>query len=128
MNVMENKIIDINQTKEIDGIVYDLSSNPFTGIVRTTNSCISTYNNVEISYVDGIKHGLYYEYYENGNIQYKSLYKDGLAHGQCTVYNPDGILVRDCYFKDDELHGSCKYFNLDGVLIYDDTYVNGELQ
>lgn len=64
------------------------------------------------------RHGLYQEWYDNGQLWVSGYYKDGLRSGQWeNFHHPDGALKSKFSYKDGELHGPRAYYNSDGLLI-----------
>ena len=102
------------------------------------------------NYKDGILHGPYTAWYDNGNkymemnfvegkieVEYKEWnedwsvsgrvdFKDGVINGLCTRYFFDGSGFM-CMYKDDIRDGEYKEFDKNGVLIEHGFYENGKL-
>jgi len=85
----------------------------------------------EIGYKNGIKHGPYRIFYDNGKVEEKGKNKDGEYDGVIISYNRDGFPNQSRIFKDGVRHGLSKVFVAsDGIYgnenhILETTYVNG---
>ncbi|MEM8525960.1 MAG: hypothetical protein AAGG68_15080 [Bacteroidota bacterium] len=60
---------------------------------------------------DSIKSGIWIEYYENGNPEYKWQYKNGLLEGRCSTYYKNNRLESILVYSDNSLK--------DTIVIYD---------
>ncbi len=69
----------------------------------------------------------YYEYYENGNVHYKSIVFEGQFHGTFTVFNEEGLPDTVLTYSNDRLHGVAKVFNpYTHQLLRETLYIDGK--
>jgi antitoxin component YwqK of YwqJK toxin-antitoxin module len=80
---------------------------------------------VEYTFVDGKRHGIYQRWYENGLLMYKCNYVDGLMDGLFQDWLYDGSKHIECNYVMDKLQGSYKKWDNIGNLINDTFYVGG---
>ena len=84
-------------------------------------------SNCKINQLDsnGLKTGLWVEYYSNGQIEVESEYLNGLKNGITKCYYESGELWEVGYFINNKLEGiSVTYFK-DKTIKYLDLYKNG---
>ena len=99
-----------------DGIHYKKFSDvPFTG--KVTGIWQGTFK-------DGIKHGPWVRYYDNGQLWSKGTYRDGKEDGPWVGYNKDGIVWEKGTYKDGKRHGLWE--ESDGRGQYRGYYKNGK--
>jgi antitoxin component YwqK of YwqJK toxin-antitoxin module len=67
-------------------------------------------------YKDGLKTGIYKEYYVTGNIKMEQVYVKGVKEGAYKSYFNNGKVYNDGAFKDDELTGELKFYSENGQL------------
>jgi antitoxin component YwqK of YwqJK toxin-antitoxin module len=141
-----------SETTSQESEIEDGSNNKIEKIVVYYKS-----NPKQISYQcslkNGVKDGLYEDYYEDGTLSAKCTYKNGILDGLAQLYYPNGNLEFQCNFRNGYHYGlyesysnkvgedgsrEYKYFIYDGILDgkyeeYKDnikikcTYVNGLL-
>lgn len=65
---------------------------------------------------EGLKHGLYREFHENGNIIYEISYVDGVKSGQFRdfFYDQPNLVAREGCYKSNKLNGLIKYYAKNG--------------
>jgi antitoxin component YwqK of YwqJK toxin-antitoxin module len=81
----------------------------------------------KVSYVNGMKHGPYYQYYRRGALLSKSYYVNGKRQGEAFTYYESGEKKQWFSYKDDMLMGRCTDLRKDGTIAIDSYYVNGLL-
>ena len=89
-----------------NGITYKSNSdNPFNGksISYHSNSRLKE----SITYVDGLKNGLYETFYDNGQLKIKTAHLNGVYHGPYEEYFSDGDLKIKTTYQDGEEVGPC---------------------
>jgi antitoxin component YwqK of YwqJK toxin-antitoxin module len=64
---------------------------------------------------NGLKQGLWEEYWDNGNLQSKGSYVNGLKEGYWEYYE-DGNLISKGLYKEGNKEGIWEYYNKDGSL------------
>jgi len=86
--------------------------------------------NLSINYINGIKHGLYKEYYDNGNIRIECNYSDEQKHGLYKKYYDNGNIRIECNYIDDKKNSEYKEYYDNGqikeICNYIDDKKNGE--
>ena len=75
--------------------------------------------------LDGKKHGLHIDWYENGQLLYEYNYKNGKFHGLLRVWHKNGQLSLECNYIDGQEHGLSREWHEDGQLWMKCNYVNG---
>ncbi len=91
---------------------------PFTG---------TTTGKVQAMYRDGVKHGAYVEYHENGRLWFKGAYKDDNKHGPWGEYYESGQLAHKTTYKEGREHGPWEsYWRFDGRPAGKGIYKDGE--
>ena len=73
---------------------------------KLNGQCIKNYYN-EISniyYVNGLKHGMYKEYFDNGKLKYEINYVNGNIHGMYKEYFDNGELNSEIYYVNGKRH------------------------
>ena len=89
-----------------NGITYKSNSdNPFNGksISYHSNSRLKE----SITYVDGLKNGLYETFHDNGQLQIKSAHLNGVYHGPYEERFSNGDLKIKTTYQDGEEVGPC---------------------
>ena len=76
---------------------------------------------------DGVWHGKYIEYWDNGQLEEKGTYKDGKQEGLWKKYRKNGQLWWKRNYKDGKEEGLWEVFNKGGTLQKTETYKNGVL-
>jgi|MDSW01.2.fsa_nt_gb hypothetical protein len=72
------------------------------------------------------RHGLYEEYYPDGQIMRRSMFEHGQLHGDIMEYYPNGQIMRTGTFEHGKRHGEfIRYYN-DGGLMQVSNFQNGE--
>lgn len=73
---------------------------------------------------NGLKQGLWEEYWDNGNLQSKGSYVNGLKEGYWEYYE-DGNLISKGSYKNDLADGIWEYYYTNGRLKFGILYNNG---
>lgn len=82
---------------------------------------------VEGTFVNGKRSGLWVSYHPAGNKQSENNYEDGVLEGKTVVYYPSGQIMYIGYFSNGENDGQWLYFDTEGTLIKEVLYKNGKL-
>ena len=77
------------------------------------------------SYDQGKEHGLWKQFYANGQIKEFRYYQNGLKTGELKAYWSNGQLKRRCSFKNDLQEGLCQEWSEEGRLMVQMHYHNG---
>ena len=98
---------------ERNGIKYEINSQiPFTGVV--TEYWENGQLMFKTTFKDGELNGIFVEYYENGQLQFKDTYKDGELNGPSEWYQENGQLRYKSILKDGELNGLHEWYHENG--------------
>ena len=81
----------------------------------------------EFTVVNGVLHGEYKDYYDNGQLWEHSHYKNGVQHGECKLYHDNGQLRVYEHYENGELHGEYKEWYDNGQLKVEENFVSGQL-
>jgi len=74
--------------------------------------------------VDGIAHGTYSLYHENGTLREQGTFENGKKVGEWKRFNDQSQMVAIANFVDGQKHGNWKIWDNQGVLRYDMSYEN----
>lgn len=66
---------------------------------------------------DGLRHGEWKYYYQNGNLWSLGNYEHGQDHGQKKVYWPEGNIRYEGFFSNDRKSGHWIFYNMDGTVL-----------
>lgn len=83
-----------------DGIFCKAESeNPFSGVikVRSRKGTIASLS----SYTEGLMHGDFFEWHDNGKLKSKFQYKNGMRHGYFFIWTNTGIVYSRKYYQND---------------------------
>jgi len=111
---------------KVDNLTYVKGEkHPFSGrsIKRGRNGGIEQ----EMSYKNGLPHGTWKLYCNNGLLSIWGVYKDGKTHGKWRLYYEDGKILAEEGYLNGEKNGRNRYFSHEGVLIEEINYVRGKL-
>lgn len=106
-----------------DSLIYKKGSNtPFTGRekARVENKII------EYEIVDGVKHGEFFLYYEDGTPQIKGTLDNNRNVGKWQYFYQNGELESEGFFVDDKPEGRWVWFYPNGKLKEEGSYHNGQ--
>jgi len=122
---------------------------PLTGNLDVINDDWNGAVEVNIEYVDGLKHGeekAYYKsgalrsvghwsnglidgitevYFEDGSLMIRMNFVDGMREGKAVVYYQSGQLAVESYFKNDLLEGESKVWYESGELYGEEEFAKG---
>ncbi len=73
-----------------------------------------------------VKHGVFQNYYDNGQLKSRVEYLDGRENGLMTTWQNDGKLISTLSYKDGLLDGICTYYDSDGRRMSSGTYRQGK--
>ena len=76
---------------------------------------------------NGKRHGLFEEWYYNGNNLIKTYYKDDCLHGVLKEWNHQGKIRYQAEHRNNKLHGICKKYNYYGALLSEREYKDDKL-
>ncbi|MCK5478054.1 MAG: hypothetical protein KAI44_03985, partial [Methylococcales bacterium] len=57
---------------------------------------------IEKYYKNGVKHGLWIDWHENGQVKVEGNFINGKREGLVTIWNKEGEKVSETMYKDDE--------------------------
>lgn len=77
------------------------------------------------SYQNGREHGIWRQYYPNGQVREQRYFQSGKKEGHYQAWWSDGNLRLDYHFSKGEYEGNCREWNTEGVLIRDMNYHQG---
>ena len=80
-----------------------------------------------MTWKNGIREGLWEQYFDDGSHKLHCLYKNDLKEGPVTVYFPNGTIFTAGQYKEGLPDGTWKTFDLDGKLVSTDIYDQGVL-
>lgn len=66
---------------------------------------------------DGLRHGEWKYYYQNGNLWSLGNYEHGRDHGKKKVYWPEGNIRYEGFFSNDQKSGHWIFYNMDGTVL-----------
>ena len=79
------------------------------------------------NYSEGIKHGIWEHYYDNGHIKAKGKYEYGSKHGEEFYYFSNGQIDLSGFYKNGNKTGLWIYYGEDGAKKKEVYYKNGKL-
>ena len=82
---------------------------------------------IQITDVDGIKHGECKQWNENGKLYSQTTYVDGKEHGEYKEWRDNGQLWIQITFVDGKEHGEYKEWHENGQVMLETTYVDGKI-
>ncbi|TAJ12058.1 toxin-antitoxin system YwqK family antitoxin [Marinilabiliaceae bacterium JC017] len=107
-----------------DGRYYDHNDKLYTG------TYIEYYNSgdkrIEMTVLNGEKHGITTMYFENQQKQEVRSFKHNKMDGTWITWNQDGTQIGEAGYKDDVKHGKWVIWDENGTMRYEMTYSNGE--
>jgi hypothetical protein len=71
---------------------------------------------LEGEYINGLKNGIWKEFYDNGKIRREVNYLNGIPSGLIRVYHPNGNLIWHGFFSN-HTYMTVEYFNEDGTFM-----------
>jgi antitoxin component YwqK of YwqJK toxin-antitoxin module len=80
----------------------------------------------KVMYINGVRHGLFTDFYENGKIRSEYKYENGKIHGSYKVWNETGILIEEHNYYNDLENGFQKTFFLNGQVESEIMYIEGK--
>jgi len=78
--------------------------------------------------VNGLKDGVWKQYYELGSLKAKGQYHKGLKQGKFEYYFSNGAIDMKGRFVDDKKHGLWYFFDLESEKMNEYIYNNGDIQ
>ena len=76
----------------------------------------------ETEYVNGVKHGLYSRFYDNGVPMIEAYYNNDKLNGSYVYYYPNGNVKEEGLFKDGAKVGEWRIYDISGNLVSTDNY------
>ena len=106
-----------------DSLIYKQGSTiPFNGREKAkVNDKI-----IEYDVVDGVRHGDFIIYYENGNFEIKGQMDNGINVGKWQYFYESGELESEGYFVNDQPEGKWAWYSLSGNIIEEGNYQQGK--
>ena len=112
--------IKMDDLVEREGLYYEkFSTKPFTG---------TTVGLDQYTFRNGLEHGKFHSFYNNGNLFQVGEYNNGKATGELKTYFPTGKLLARSTFKNGKKNGASTGFNKDGNLLYEGLYWDDKMQ
>jgi antitoxin component YwqK of YwqJK toxin-antitoxin module len=109
---------------------YFYKSGSIKGIKIYNQRREDTLNHIKTSgqFKDGVKTGVWLEYFDNGQIQFSNHFENGKKNGISENYNysTNTVYIRTNYVNDVE-QGECDMLNTRGDIIQKDIYKDGQL-
>lgn len=116
----------VNEGDFLNNIYYlDGESEPYTG--KATDYYESGQLSELYHLKDGLLHGQYAIYYEEGQVESEGTYTDGNEVGTFTEYYVDGSLMMVSNYKEGLLHGKMINYYENGQIESEGTYEDGNL-
>jgi len=78
-------------------------------------------------YHNDLKHGLWREYYESGQVMIEEYYRYGVQHGKFTSYHPNGKLFGEGQYEDGKREGYFKVYDENGNQIKTLLFIHNNL-
>jgi antitoxin component YwqK of YwqJK toxin-antitoxin module len=76
----------------------------------------------ESHYKNGLKTGVYREYYPTGTVRVEQMYVNGVEEGMYKSYFASGQIYNEGQFKDGKLSGELKFYSEKGKLTHTKQY------
>ncbi len=124
--------LDVKTNKPITGSVKDsegetqFKNGKFHGVL-IYNFTDTGKPMMEVSYKNGMRHGISKMYFETGELMSVSSHKDGLTHGTVEQYTETGVLWYRGEYKNGKLHGVQRTYLETGELFNEVPFKNGLL-
>ena len=113
-----SEIVFIEDLVQRNGLHFKKFSNtPFSGEV-------SGRENGEFK--NGLRHGLWEDYYESGQLYSVGVYEENKRNGHWNFYK-DGWLWNKAFYNNGKRHGDWEYYHDDGKIAEKISYQNGEI-
>lgn len=96
--------------------VADTLSVPDTGFTGIKQFMSGQYKVSEVTFKNGVRHGLMKSFYQGGQVRTTFWYENGLKQDSARWYFPEGQLFRTTPFKNDTVDGIQKQFYRTGVV------------
>ena len=110
--------VTVDDLVEREGLYYQKSTSvPFTGV--TTGLVKATYKN-------GIRHGPWFTYWDNGQLRENGNYNDGNLDGLWMRYHKNGRLSERGNYTNDKIDGPWGGFYDNSQLRFRGNYINGK--
>jgi len=79
----------------------------------------------EVEWKQNVKHGLWKQYYQNGEARLSSQFENGMLQGSYEVYYSDGTIEIRGSYLDNRSHGTWRFYDESGEEVYAIDYVYG---
>ena len=118
----DNVKLTENELEIRDNLIYERGKKiPFTGLERArTDDKI-----IEYEIVDGVKHGSFKLYFENGNEEINGMIENNANTGEWKYYYESGKLESEGYFVDDMPEGRWVWYYESGELKEEGSFHKG---
>lgn len=83
---------------------------------------------LEMTYMDGLKHGIMIRFFRNGQKETVETYKNDTLNGQSLTYNEKGVLVSEFGYRNGKKEGTIKQYFSDGSLFLTGSYTNDQYE
>jgi antitoxin component YwqK of YwqJK toxin-antitoxin module len=119
--------VSISQIEEREGLIYQIGkSHPFSG--RVVGYIAKQNVRISAEYRNGVKHGLFQEWYPNGTLKSSLVYEEGEKEGEAVSYYQDGQIKSLRHYTGGLLEGESEEFFPDGALRETSFYKEGALE
>ena len=105
------------------GLMFE--NQPFNGVLHRTES--NGLGEAICHYTNGLKNGVFKEWYPNGNIKEVSLFRDDDFHGRRICYWPNGTKRFHVNYIEGEMDGVYEEWDQSGITKQIKTYYKGKL-
>mgnify|MGYP002857941384 CR=1 FL=1 len=119
-----DEIYNENNTRVINGIVYDIKEKPINGIYKTYYPDGNV--RMEVSSRNGLPNGEGKFYDEDGILCYTVSFSQGQLDGTLYNYYTNGQIHNELNYRAGVMHGTQKIFTDQGELITEVEYENGK--
>ena len=119
-------ILSAQQMQSYEGTVFGtLNSNTEARIIKEYYDDLNISIKIERTVKGNMNHGIYKDYYENGQIRTDANYHNGELDGSYTAYHKNGQIYVQVNYRKGDLDGLVIFYEPDGTIIEETTYKNG---
>jgi len=129
-NTLLSYFCEPESLKYINKQFFELNYEKYNTHIKPHSIIVTYYPDTKIikerkTYKNGVQHGLYEEYYENGGLSKKCIFRDGKLNGLSEEWYSDGRPYSEANYKNGNLHGLQKKYNGFGACFISN-YKNGK--
>jgi len=119
----QERTIALAVLQESKGVVYAVGEDePYSGKVTSIRPFIGS--TIEERYENGIKHGLYRSWYQNGQLEAEGNYVNGEIDGAVRAWHENGQLKLEATYLSGLENGLYREWSKDGQLLFEENYEN----